>query len=143
MTLRRIPIGGWKKCVYEAAAFDSKPEYNVADILDSAQQIDWWLRNDPPILRLPTPIGYFEPDFLYRLSDGTDGLLEVKGDIFWDGPGSDARIKGEAGCAWCSAVTSAKSEHAWEFLEVLEHDALEAQTLEELRAFAVLCFPQP
>ena len=94
MTLFRIPIGGWKKCVHEAAAFETAGEYAAAKLLDGASVIVWWLRNDPPILRIPSPMGYFMPDIVYlahRDNGQCHGALEIKGDIFWDGEGSEAR----------------------------------------------------
>ena len=99
MNLFRIPIRGWTKCVHDAAAFESRGEYAVAHLIDDAATVVWWVRNDPAIFRIPTPIGYFEPDFLYLVERGgppTYGILEVKADVFWDGLGFDARVKADA-----------------------------------------------
>lgn len=144
MTAFRIPIGGWRKCVHQAAAFESRGEYATAIILDNSAAVQWWFRNDPVVLRLPTPIGNFEPDFVYlRIEEGieTYGLLEVKGGIFWDGEGSDSRIKSEAACRWIEATASAEAARTWEFAVVLDVDAIAAGSLEELRANALVGAP--
>jgi hypothetical protein len=136
----RIPVSGWAKCVHEAAAFESKGEYATALILDGAAGIVWWLRNDQPLLRLPTPVGDFEPDFVYlRRERGVDtfGIIEVKGDIFWDGDGSNPRVKANAACRWVEAVLKSEGAPRWEFAVVLDVDAETVGSLEELRSVAV------
>lgn len=141
---RRIPIKGWNKCVHEAAAFESEGEYAAALILDQAAAIEWWLRNDPPTLRIPTPITYFEPDFLYLAKRGVEktyGVLEVKGEIFWDGPGSDPRVKAAAGCEWVAAVNAGQPAIPWELAVVIDQDAINASSLEGLLREAVARCP--
>lgn len=142
MSLFRIPISGWRKCLHEAAAFEGRGEYAAAMILDNAAAVEWWFRNDPPILRLPTPIGYFEPDFMYRTRGGEGrgyGLLEVKASIFWNGEGSDPRIKSTAACRWVEAANAASpNAPRWEFAVVLDTDAIDAGSLEELRTNALI-----
>jgi hypothetical protein len=144
--LYRIPIGGWKKCLHESAAFDGRGEYAAARILDRSRAVEWWLRNDPPLLRLPTPIGYFEPDFVYRAkstdNQSVHGLLEIKAEIFWDGEGSDARVKSDAACRWIEAANSAASEgEKWEFAIVLDTDAIDTGSFEQLRKSALVAAP--
>ena len=101
--LRRVPIGGWQRCVYEAASFESGGELQAARLLDAANGVEWWLRNDPVQFKIPTPVGSFEPDFVYRIRQGSAnimGILEIKGEIYWDGDGSEPRIKADTACAW-------------------------------------------
>jgi hypothetical protein len=144
LTLRRIPIGGWEKCVHEAASFESEGEYAAALILDHSSAVEWWLRNDPPLFRIPTPITYFEPDFVYlarRHEAAAYGVLEVKGEIFWDGPGSDPRVKAAAGCEWVAAVNSSEPDVPWELAVVIDQDAIAAQSLEGLLEIAVVRCP--
>jgi hypothetical protein len=144
LTLKRIPIKGWNKCVHEAAAFDSEGEYAAALILDQAEAIEWWLRNEPALFRIPTPITYFEPDFVYlakRKGRHVYGVLEIKGEIFWDGPGSDPRVKASAGCEWVSAVNASKPEILWELAVVIDQDAIAASSLEGLLHDAVVKCP--
>jgi hypothetical protein len=64
------------------------------------------------------------------------GALEIKGEVFWDGKGSVPRIKAAAACAWAQATQTAGSSVGWEFSVVLEQDALQANTFEELRNLA-------
>jgi Endonuclease domain len=143
MSLFRVPIAGWKKCAYDAAAFESAPEYHAAKILDSDSSVCWWLRNDPVQFRIPTPVGYMEPDFVYLVE--IKGLkrmriLEVKGEHLWNGPGSFARIKAAGAAAWAKAVCEAKLDPSWEFHEVLGQDAEASQTLGSMLDKAVIRF---
>ena len=111
----------------------------AACLLDVAEQLDWWLRNDPALLKIPTQVGYFEPDFVYRRHRSGAvimGILEIKVEVFWDGEGSDARIKASAACAWVSAIQAAKTKERWEFAVVLKQDYCEATTLEAMLAHA-------
>lgn len=146
MTLFRVPIRGWRKCVHEAAAFDSAGEYGAATLLDDAGVISWWFRNDPAIFKIPSPSGNFEPDFVYRANRGGReifGALEVKSDIFWDGPGSDARIKAAAAGEWIRTINKAGPPVAWELAVVLDQEALTVRSLEELLSVALVRFPEP
>jgi hypothetical protein len=141
MSLLRVPIGGWKRCVYNAASFESAPEYHAAKILDSDSSVSWWLRNDPVQLRIPTPAGYMEPDFLYFMKTSkTMRLLEVKGEHLWNGPGSSARVKAAGVAAWAKAIAEAKIEPSWEFHEVLGQDVEASLTLGSMLDKAVAHF---
>ena len=138
-TLWRVPIAGWQRCVHESASFESRGEFKAANLLDVAEKIEWWLRNDPPFLRIPTPVGYFEPDFVYKIQrDGITSMcvLEIKGEVFWDGEGSPARIKADSACAWVSAIDKSESNERWEFALILQQDACEAASLEAMLASA-------
>lgn len=144
MSLFRVPIRGWRKCVHEAAAFDSAGEYGAATLLDDAGIVFWWLRNDPVLFRIPSPAGYFEPDFIYRAVRGGRevlGALEVKSDIFWDGPGSEARLKATAAGEWVRVINEAGPAVPWELAIVLDQEALTARSLEELLSVALARFP--
>jgi hypothetical protein len=144
MNLFRIPIRGWRKCVHEAAAFESRGEYAAAWLIDDASSVAWWFRNDPAVFRIPTPIGNFEADFMYFVDRGGQtayGVLEIKSDVFWDGPGSDAQIKANAAREWVRAVNEARATVPWEFAVVLDQDAIAAASLEALRDMALLRYP--
>jgi len=136
----RLPVTGWKRCVHEAAAFDTGAEFLLARILDHDRDIEWWIRNDPPRLRIPTPIGYYEPDFLVRrVTNGGPVLtiIEVKGADFWEPPDSDPRVKARATGGWCEAVNRAGREDRWEYWVVLDADVERASSVEDLRRFRV------
>lgn len=146
MSLRRIPIKGWKKNVHVAAAFDTLGEYATACVLDSSSAIEWWFRNDPAQIRVPTPVGFFEPDFVYKrtgAAPGRYGLLEIKGEFLWDGPGSRDRIKSAAACAWADAISHANAGVKWDVAVTLDQDAREASTFEDLVANAADKFESP
>lgn len=132
MSLVRVPIGGWKRCAYNAASFETSPEFHAAKLLDNDKSVVWWLRNDPVQLRIPTPAGYLEPDFVYLCEvKGVKKMrvLEIKGEHLWNGPGSLARIKAGGAVSWAKAIRDADIEPVWEFHEVLGQDALESLTL--------------
>jgi hypothetical protein len=144
VSLNRIPIAGWKRCVHEAASFESAGEYAAAALLDDSRSVVWWLRNDPANLRIPSPAGFFEPDFVYLFNKNKKpcmGILEIKSDIFWDGEGSLARIKADAAREWLKTVNQAGPAMQWQFEVVLDQDALAAASFEAMREVALLRFP--
>lgn len=132
------PYGDWGKCLVDFATFDSYPEFQAAVALDSSTGIDWWLRNDPPCFRINTPIGWFEPDFIYGRSSGIRGVLEVKGDFLWQGPESPEEIKAESACEWVRAQNALAGEGGtnWEFALVIDDDVADASHIDALRAVA-------
>lgn len=137
--LRRVPITGWQRCIHEAASFESRGEYKAACLIDAAADVEWWIRNDPAIFKISTPVGHFEPDFLYRVRRSdfyAMGVLEIKGAIFWNGEGSNPRIQADAACEWVSAIKKASAGQLWEFAAVLDQDACEAVSLEAMLANA-------
>ena len=130
--LRRLPISGWKRCTASAASFDSSHELQAARIVDQASGVEWWARNDPPALRIPTPIGQYAPDFVVRLEGEKILLLEIKQSELFEAPESDARVKARAAAAWCAAIEAAKTSGDWGYAIVLDDDIDRATTLEEL-----------
>jgi type III restriction enzyme len=144
-TLRRVPIGGWKRCVHEAAAFDTRPEFKAACLLDDSPEVEWWIRNEPVVVRIPTPVGGFEPDFIYRMRTlrGSEmGILEVKAEFLWDGEGSRSRVQANAACEWVRAVRSADKDQGWTFATILEQDVLDASSLDAMLRNARSRFPE-
>lgn len=142
MSLVRVPIAGWSKCVYEAAAFDSNPEFCAAKILDADTRVDWWFRNDPVQVRIPTPAGYLEPDFIYSVTEAGLSvicILEVKGEHLWNGPGSVPRVKAAGAVAWTKAIEKAQISPEWRFYEVLGQDVESSHTLKSMLDKAVEC----
>jgi superfamily II DNA or RNA helicase len=133
---KNLPFGGWSKCVYEAAAFESYGEYKVASILDNDLDVLWWLRNDPPKLRIPTPSGYFEPDFV--VASGTAEqvarltILEVKGGFLWGGPESPERLKARAAVRWAEMQSSFAKCPRWSVVVVLDEDTRRAASFGDL-----------
>lgn len=89
----RQPISGWQHCSHELAHFDSKPEFELAYKLDRMEEVNFWLRNEPGQLVIPTLAGDTKPDFVTWLNDGTVLLLEVKGDYLWEPGFSDSWVR--------------------------------------------------
>jgi hypothetical protein len=102
----RQPYRGWQKSVYEICSFDSQYEAKLAWMLDNDSDLTWWVRNEPKRFWIPTPAGRFFPDFIIGYNETSEPtqrveLLEAKGDIFWESPTSDARLKAQAARTWC------------------------------------------
>ena len=134
--------GGWSRCLVDFVVFDSLPELLAAKALDASTDVRWWLRNDPVVFRIDTPVGVFEPDFIYERSrDATRGVLEIKGDFLWDGPNSKERRKADAAQSWTIAVNSAGGKPMWEFALVLAEDVPGAPHIDALRHVARSCVP--
>jgi len=97
---------GWRRSLHPICSFDSPEEALTACLLDDCGAVDWWVRNEPKKLAIPTPAGPFHPDFVacVRLIEGKTALLilEVKGDRFWSEPGSEPRVKAGAAVEWSS-----------------------------------------
>lgn len=136
---RRL-MGPWKKSVQDATVFDSGPELQVAKLLDKSAAVDWWARNDPPRLRISTPAGRYEPDFVVMCQrDGQPVvvLIGVKGEYLWqDSEVSEARIKATSASKYAEAV-STTGQALVEHLLVLGGDVQQCKTLEDLRAVSV------
>lgn len=115
------PYRGWQQAVHEAYSFDSQWEARLAHMLDAADSVEWWLRNFPRRLRVATPIGVTSPDFVMAIEDGSLLLVEVKGDVFWEPPDSDARQRAAALQAW-TVQHSLVSGTAWSAHTALESD---------------------
>ncbi|MDP9358236.1 MAG: DEAD/DEAH box helicase family protein, partial [Chloroflexota bacterium] len=76
-----------EKSVFDACCFDSMDEYQLALLLDEADDVAAWLWNDQAGVQFriqyafegKTP--YYYPDFLVRLTDGSMVIVESKGSI--------------------------------------------------------------
>ena len=122
------PIGGWKRCVYEAVPFDVYHELTVAKCIDRCPDIGWWFRNLPGMIVLDTPAGKYSPDFAVFIElQTTHVLLEVKGDIYAEAYNSDASIKKRAAELWCKAV-STTTDKPWQYWFLLDSDAQKCRT---------------
>ena len=133
----RRPYRGWKRCLVDFVVFDTLPKLLAARSLDASADVRWWMRNDPVVFRIDTPVGAFEPDFLYeRAKEPIRGILEVKGDFLWDGPNSKDRRKAQAACSWTTAVNAASDGPQWEFALVIDDDISDALHIDALRNVA-------
>jgi hypothetical protein len=132
------PYRGWQNGLHEAYKFDSKHEALVAKMLDQASEVEWWVRNQPRRVQIPTPAGAYHPDFVVSLGKSPKTrksvllLLEVKGDIYWDGPESVARLKASAATEWCVAQTEV-DVCEWDFATALESDIERCESWSQLK----------
>lgn len=92
----------WSQSLHAAYSFDSFPEVQLAWLLDTAESVDWWVRNDPRRLTIETPAGGFSPDFIVALKSGELYLIEVKGGLYWTPPDSEARVKAASATRWAA-----------------------------------------
>ena len=65
----------------------------------------------------------------------------MKADVFWDGPGSDARVKADAAREWVRTANAAAATVQWEVAIALDQDAIAAASLEALHTVALLRYP--
>lgn len=127
-----IPFGGWVRCCYEAVPFDTRNEYHIAHIIDTAEEVKSWFRNLPGILTLLTPAGNYSPDFAILLNmNDKKVLLEVKDDDRFGREDQDATIKANAAREWCKALSEASNE-TWEYWLLLDTDAESCETFEDI-----------
>jgi hypothetical protein len=136
----RVPVDSWERCTHAAAIFDTGGEARVAWTLDSDTATQWWARNDPAAVRVPTPIGMYEPDFVFQRSSGNGSeivMLEVKGGWLWQPHDSDARIRARAASAWAAAVNSASPALGIAHWVVLDDDVKAAASISDLQALDV------
>ena len=65
-----------------------------------------------------------------------------EGQHFWDGEGSEARLKALAACEWVRVTNAADTDTRWEFSVVLDQDSLSIASLEGLRSDALVSCPE-
>lgn len=98
------PLHEVRRCHLNAAVFDSDWERQAADLLDSHEVVEAWVKND----RLGLVIPYrhdgstrkYLPDFVVRLRGGTHCVIEIKGQV------GEAMKKKAAAERWCTAVSN-------------------------------------
>ncbi len=134
---RGVGYTGWSKSLYAEVWFDSKPERDVANILDEDDSVSHWVRlhrNDLPILWDNAGRDY-NPDLIAIEEDGTHLLIEVKADR--DIKHIDVAAKAEAARRWVNRVNvSDKVPAQWRYLLLSETDI--AQCKESWAALQLL-----
>jgi type III restriction enzyme len=78
----RAAYVGWRRSMYDQVWFDSGTERDVANLLDDADEIEFWVRlhrGDLPIL-WASGNGWYNPDFIAVEMDGSHWVIEVKMD---------------------------------------------------------------
>jgi type III restriction enzyme len=108
---------GWRKSILPVASFDARTtERALAEILDGAVSIDWWLRlqtNDPAYVELNTG-GRYYPDFIAVDTDGVQWLIEGKSNH--DVARRDVEAKRAAAEEWATFVNDDGRFGTWHYL---------------------------
>jgi type III restriction enzyme len=114
---------GFKRALYEQDWFDSSTERDMANILDDADDIQFWSRlqiGDLPILWSNEGRQY-NPDFVAVTADGDHWLVEVKMDK--EMSSEDVLGKREAAKRWVQYVNADEQPTAtWHYVLASETD---------------------
>lgn len=120
---RTSAYNSWKRSLFSLAWFDSRPERDVANVLDEEDAVSVWVRlhrNDLPILWNSAGNDY-NPDFLVVETDGTHWVVEVKANK--DMETYDVQGKREAARRWANHVSADDQVDArWRYLLASEAD---------------------
>lgn len=125
---RQAAYDGWRKSVYAVNWFDSKPERDLAILVDDADQVTEWCRlvNEDLTIVWAVSGQRYNADFVVVTTDGTRWIVEVKGENTIT---SDAvQQKREAAKRWVNKVNaSGITSDTWRYLLVTESDILAAK----------------
>jgi type III restriction enzyme len=116
----RVGYVGFTKSLYAEDWFDSRPERDLANIVDDADDVLFWLRlqrGDLTILWRGQD-SWYNPDFLIREADGGSWIVEVKSDR--DMVSADVQAKKEAAERWARRVNASGVAGKWRYLLVSE-----------------------
>ena len=118
------PYTGWTKGILPAASFDAySTEYRLADLLDSAPEITWWVRVLPHYGAYLTYNGNqkYIPDLIAIDTDGVHWLIEGKADA--RAHDKDVLAKKDSADRWVRHVNdSGEVEAEWRYLFATETD---------------------
>lgn len=123
--VKGVAYTGYAKSLYEQDWFDSRPERDLANIADTAGDVEFWVRlqrDDLPILWNGASQSY-NPDFLVRGSDGATSVVEVKADNALPTP--EVQGKRQAALAWANAASASAGK--WAYLLAAERDLAACQ----------------
>lgn len=118
---KSVGYEGWRRSMYAQAWFDSATERTVANMIDNASEVAYWVRlerGDLPILWHGAG-NWYHPDFVVVENDATHWIVEVKADN--EMKSIDVQEKHEAAKRWANHV-SAHDEVGlrWRYLLVSE-----------------------
>lgn len=124
---RNVGYEGWMKSMFAQEWFDSRPERDVANMLEDSNEVEWWVRlqvGDLPI-RWEGSRDY-NPDFVALESDGDRWVVEVKSDAELES--ENVKGKREAALRWANHVNhSGQDEHKWGYVLAGETDIATAK----------------
>lgn len=119
---RNTGYEGWKKSMFAQEWFDSRPERDVANMLEDSSEVDWWIRlqvGDLPI-RWEGARDY-NADFIAIETAGDRWVVEVKADTEIES--ENVKGKREAALRWANHVNhSQQDENHWGYVLVGETD---------------------
>lgn len=125
---RQTAYDGWRKSVYAVNWFDSKPERDVAVLLDESDEVTEWCRLVTEDLTIVWAVSgrRYNADFVVVTAEDTRWILEVKGD---NTISSDVvQQKREAAKRWVNKVNaSGVTSDTWSYLLITESDVLAAK----------------
>jgi type III restriction enzyme len=107
-------VGANRSCPWPPST--RKPPSALAEILDGASGIEWWLRlqtNDPAYVELDTG-GKYNPDFIAVDTSGVHWLIEGKSDH--DVARRDVEAKRAAAEEWATFVNDVGRFGVWRYL---------------------------
>jgi type III restriction enzyme len=125
---RQTAYDGWRKSVYAVNWFDSKPERDLAVLLDESEKVTEWCRlvNEDLTIVWAVSGQRYNADFVVVTTDGTRWIVEVKGDNTITS--EVVRQKREAAKRWVNKVNaSGITSDTWRYLLVTESDILAAK----------------
>ncbi|MGE3813102.1 MAG: DEAD/DEAH box helicase [Candidatus Nanopelagicales bacterium] len=126
---RKVAYVGWTKCLHALNWFDSAPERDLANILDTDADVESWARIQRGELAIVTDsAGTYSPDFYARATDGTNYLLEVKADK--DVTTDVVQAKKKAAEDWARYVTDNGDLGTWKYVLVPESVMKTAKTFQ-------------
>jgi type III restriction enzyme len=124
---RNIGYEGWKKSMFGQEWFDSRPERDVANMLEDSTEVEWWIRlqvGDLPIRWEGTR--NYNPDFVAIETAGSRWVVEVKSDAELES--ENVKGKREAALRWANHVNhSGKDQHQWGYVLAGESDIATAR----------------
>ncbi len=124
---RKAGYEGWERSPYAQAWFDSTPERDAAIAIDSADEVELWVRlhrNDLPILW--SEFNEYNPDFLVVEHDGPAYIVEIKGDS--SAETDSVKAKAEVARRWANEVSAdEKVDREWRYLFVTESQVKQAK----------------
>ncbi|MGH2749403.1 MAG: DEAD/DEAH box helicase [Actinomycetota bacterium] len=119
---RQVGYEGWKKSMFAQEWFDSRPERDVANILENAKDVSHWIRLQVKEL----PIRWegsrdYNPDLIAIETDGTRWVIEVKSDA--ELASENVQGKREAALRWANHVNHSRLDpNEWRYVLVGESD---------------------
>ncbi len=126
-TRSRVGYTGWQRSMYEQVWFDSRTERDLANLLDSNDDIAYWVRlehGDLPILWQER--SSYNPDFIAVDTAGVHWLIESKADR--DVTNEVVQAKRQQALRWAQHVTDDEQTTAtWRYLLVYERDIATAK----------------